>query len=295
MDFDFNFPQFNLRNASTKEQVIYFLSNEWPLSVKQIYNKVSKESKSGISYQAVHKVIKRLEEDGTVVQNGKDYKLSDDWLFSLKKFSDEVHGRYSKTQGKYEVKPSFEGKIVMHFDDYSNFIVTTANLLEKRVLIGNGPNIGVGIFRHVLWPLRFAFSDFELFIKMTKSIPKTYGLILNDTPLDRWIKQQWLSGGFGGLRLGVVFEGVDGDVIIHGDSIIQVRYSEETKKVVDEAYKRNSNLLDIFKEYFTRSLGKKKTSIDVVLTKNSELAAVMRKQILSYFPEAANSTVNSNG
>ena len=90
-----------------------------------------------------------------------------------------------------------------------------------------------------------------------------------------------------GLKARVSFEGVDGDVIVHGDSIIQVNYSEETKKAIDEIYKRNSNLLDIFKEYFTRPLAKRRVCIDVTITKNPVLAAVMRKQILAYFPEAS--------
>lgn len=275
----------NLENSSTREKVIVLLSNEWPLSAKQIYSKVSKGE--NLSYQAIHKVLKNLEASGTIVMVGKNYKLSDSWVSGLKKFSEEIHQRYSKTQGKYEIKPDFTGKITMHFDDYSNFIVVIAGLFEKKVLVGNGPNVGVGVIRHVLWPLRFSFSDFELFIRMTKNVSRMYALVLNDTPLDRWIKQQWISGGFSAVKLGVSFEGLDGDVMIHGDGIIQVNYSKETKAVVDGVYARNSNLLGIFKEYFYKqALKKSKTSIDVTITKNPELAALMRNQILSHFPES---------
>lgn len=287
-----DFPQLSAGKASTREQIILLLSQEWPLSVKSICNKVGKDS--GISYQAVHKIIKQLEQAGTIVQTGRDYKLSNGWISGLRKFSESVGERYSKTQGKYEIKPGFEGKVSMHFDDYSNFIVIMADILERRILVGKGPNIGTGIFRHVMWPLRFSFSDFELFRKMTKSIPETFLLVKHDTPLDKWIKKEWIKGGYGPIMLGVAFEGIDDDFIIHGDSVVQVKYSEDTKKAIDAVYKRCANLTDIFKEYFTGTLSKRKSNIDVTITKNPELAAVMRNQILSHFLEAK-SPANSGG
>lgn len=279
-------PHFSSKGNSTKDLIISTLSEEWPLSIKEIHARLQKNYSLKASYQAVHKSIVELEEDNVLMKNGKNYELNRVWISSVKKFGEQLENKYSDSIGKYEIDSNFTGQINLKFNDVSLFIVTIAEILAKGTLIGKGPNIGVGIFRHLLWPLRFSFADYELFKKMAKNIDKTYAIIKNETLLDKWIETQYLKGGFGGIKFDSKIKSPDDHLIIHGDSIIQINYSEETNKIVDMVYERNHNLTDLFIEYFIRDALKRKADIEVKIRKDPAVATLLREQIISHFKEA---------
>ena len=87
-----------------------------------------------------------------------------------------------------------------------------------------------------------------------------------------------------GVKIGVEFEG-DQDIMVHGDSICETKYSNETKQIIDDIYMRTSNLGELFKEYFTKAAVKKEMKIDLTITKNPQMADLIRKQVMSYFKE----------
>ncbi len=269
--------------GSTRELVISLLSEEWPLSAKEIFERVKREG-DAISYQAVHKAIQQLEEDSIVSKSGKDYQLNPLWISRQKDFFSGLNEKVCQGKSKYEIKPNFTGTQTLYFSDYSVYCVAMAEILSSKVLIGKGPNIALGIGRHFIWTLRFNFTDFDLFRKMTKNIDECYYLSKYNTPLDKWLQKIWEKGGFPNVKLGVQFEG-DQDIAAQGDSVLEINYSEETKKIIDKIYNRTSGLSGLFREYFTKPESLKQTRIELKITKNPQLAELVRKQVMSYFIE----------
>ena len=59
----------NNSKKNVKSAVIEILSLEWPLSAKEVYNKVKKITDKNITYQAVYKTIKELVEKKVILNN----------------------------------------------------------------------------------------------------------------------------------------------------------------------------------------------------------------------------------
>ncbi|MFH1224665.1 MAG: hypothetical protein V1676_02570 [Candidatus Diapherotrites archaeon] len=280
--------------ASTKDAIVAILSRKWPLTAREACTQIKREYALEVSYQAVHKNMSELAEAGVITQQDRNYQLSETWITNLGNFSDGLKEAYFKNGSKYDVDPNFKGEVHLTYNDYSIFVVSTAEQLRRKVAVGNGPNIGTGLFRHLLWPMRFNFLDYELFRRMVAAQDSTYALVENNSPLDKWITKQYYAGGFGGLKTGVPLGSMEGDTIVQGDGIYEIKYSEESREFIDEIYGRNSNLLDLFNEYFLKNAIKKnKVQIDVKISKNPHMASVLRNQVLAHFGGGKNGSGNN--
>lgn len=64
---------------STKDGIVRILSISWPLSAVKIWNALSRE-KYNVSYKAVFKALKELNEEKIVEKINNEYKLKEEWL-----------------------------------------------------------------------------------------------------------------------------------------------------------------------------------------------------------------------
>src|SRR3989338_2017337 len=179
-------PQLNNKQNTTKDAIISILSQEWPLSTKEIYSRTQRELSLNVSYQAIHKTIKQLEENGIISKAGLKYELNRDWISNIKKFSTNLEKLYNKEGMIYDIDPDFKGAIKMQFTDLSVLAVFCAETTANKVLVGNGENIVVGWFRHFYWPLRFNFSDFMILQRVAKNSKGAYAISSLVSPLDKW-------------------------------------------------------------------------------------------------------------
>ena len=69
------------------------------------------------------------------------------------------------------------------------------------------------------------------------------------------------------------------DIIVHGETIIQLKFSKEANELMDEMYNKVSNFQDLFVEYLRKDKEKKQSKIELVITKNPQLAEMVMKQI----------------
>jgi len=60
-----------MKNKSTQDLIIEILSNEWPLTTKQIHNRLKRNHAKNISYQAAHKTIKQMLEEKILLKEKK--------------------------------------------------------------------------------------------------------------------------------------------------------------------------------------------------------------------------------
>jgi len=272
-----------LVEKSTKNQIIQILSEEWPLSAKQIHNILQKQYTSTASYQATHKMIKILKENQTIETDGKNYKLSKNWISNLDRFSNNLKDKYLNDKKNYVIPENFQGTIKWEFDDYSLFSVEMAKHFAKKSFVGTGELIGLGILKHAWWPLKFRFIDFNILTNMINNANDSYIVIQEDMPFDKWIVKQYSAAKMTGIRIGEKNLNLKKDLAIHGNSIIEVTYSKETNKMLDEIYSQTKDLGDLFKHYVKYSISKNPAKIEVTITKNPELAELMRTQLIEKY------------
>jgi len=278
-------PQIGLKSNSTKDNIILILSNEWPLSAKEIYFEVQKNSLKEITYQAVHKTILQLEEEGIIERNHKQIQLKKTWIEQSKKFFSNLTTTYSNSNGKYKIDQNFNGVIKLKFDDISIFAVTMAEFFANKTLIKEGDPSPIGILRHAWWPTRFKFSDFGLLLRVLKNnIGGMGGFVITklSSPFDKWILNQYLLGGFKNCKSGVEIEGLEDDFFIHGDVILQARLSEDTKQLMDKYYNKISNIQDLY-NFYTKGNKLPKADINLTIFRNQQLAETLRKMVKKQF------------
>ena len=106
-------------NASSKEKITHILSEYWPLTSKQKFEKLKRNYSQEISYQAVHKMINELTEENILEKNNTQYSLSKKWITSNKQYFENIDKLYSKQTTNTQITANFEGTTFWNFDDYS--------------------------------------------------------------------------------------------------------------------------------------------------------------------------------
>jgi len=81
---------------STKELIISILCYEWPLTVKQIHNRIVRMHGFQCSYQAIFKQVKELSQKKVLDGSGKHYKINEKWIGSVHGFTEDLMEHYSK-------------------------------------------------------------------------------------------------------------------------------------------------------------------------------------------------------
>lgn len=266
--------QFSIK--TTKGQVVQTLSESWPLNAKEIYSKIKRKFGADCSYQAVHKVIVQMHEKRILKKNEGKYELNIEWFKDVKKFSEKIEDAY-----KLEKKSMIDGSATMSFENLFDFLKTMLHLFSSDVLIGDGPNFGAGIMKHVWWPLNFSAEDFEKF-KYMGGEHDSYIICSSNTVVDKWLKEYYLKTGFDGVALGVDYN-VENDMAVVGDYITTIYMDEELKKIIHEVYSNAKDMSDVIQNDFLEELFNKKTQIHVIINKNPVVAKQLREKVLSYF------------
>ena len=171
------------QNKSTKDAVISVLAEKWPLTAKEIYNRVKRESNTTVSYQAIHKLLNQLIEEKIIVKEGMGYLLNKDWIKNLKNFSSSLEELYLKNFGANALK---------ELEEHGTINITVNGILETaKFIIGglaNLPNAGkkpnIFLWRNVYSVIGLAESDYAG-IQKTFSENKWFAVASENNLLDR--------------------------------------------------------------------------------------------------------------
>ena len=270
MPVSLTIPNLGSHGLSTKDAIISILGLRWPLAVKQIHRIAVQEYAVSASYQAVHKMLVQLVEEGLILKNESGYSLNPDWIKKIKSFGDRLDkvystGRsFSDFQNKDIVNLYFE-----NFIDMARFIIHTFH--------GEFPNFGntpkVAMMWHAWMPIGANEDDYTQ-LKKIFEIPY-YGLYRGNTPLDIFANQMLVKLGKKSLQK--VDYPADGDILVQGDYVAQVFYSTDFKKKIDHIFKKtksveNFNMVEIFGVYA------EKNPVKVVISRNPSLAESLREE-----------------
>ncbi len=258
-----------------RDHVLAILSDEFPLSVKQLYQRVTRSGQE-VSYQAVHKVVDQLKKEGVVEKNGMGIQLTQKWIKQVKDYAFTIDTVY--TQGKQYTLPAHIDKPVkIEFNDYSTYVIWMAENLRDGKFTGGKTGPIYGIFRHAVWPLRFNFRDFELLRSMNSKC-YTQGFCVQDTPFDQWIGQHYKLGGVKEFFTGIKVS-LEEDLYAAEDMVVRVSYSPETKKFMDKIYRQIGDMKQLFQFYFSNYMKKEPTHIELTVERNPVFARMIRKQV----------------
>ncbi len=270
----------NPENASTKQKIASALSERWPLTAKQVFERLQREYGANISYQGVHKILKELESDKVIERKKDGYQLSIEWLQKSKKTLEDVEKRYLQ-HGKIKLPGNFQGAIEIEFDNYTDLCISTVELLLSRQLARNPKDLEfICTLEYGWWPFKFRFEHFELLCKMMLRNPKSKNIIRKITPFGTWARAQYNSIGAVSAPIGSKVD-INEDIFVQGDCIIEVNFDDKTKQLFEIYYNKWKSIEDTFKEFGVKE--EPKINAVMRITKNPEMAKFLRKQLEKVF------------
>ena len=78
--------------------VIGLLSEEWPLSTRGLLLRIRHKCGREVSFQAVHKAVRKLYSEEVLARRGRCYSLNRQWLSQTESFLSGVRQQYESTE-----------------------------------------------------------------------------------------------------------------------------------------------------------------------------------------------------
>lgn len=262
---------------STKDLIISNLIDEWPLTAKQLFNRVSKQGAQKVTYQAVHKMLMQLISEEVVIKPGAGYCLNKSWVEKIKKFSENLNAVYSEEK-KIPVNYSFDKPIFLTFDNFSE--VARFLIYDFHGSLPNPPKeIALCLWNHA-WPA-IGLSDKEYsFVSNLFGCGKYYSLTKGSSPLDVVFGDMLEKLGKK-VRYGISFSAQQ-ETFVHDDIIMQIYLPPCITTQMDKIYRIKEIDADGINGLFKDILSKP-VKINAIIFKNSELANKLREETLQIF------------
>lgn len=273
------------KGKRVKDIIIDVLSFEWPLSLIRLHNKI-KTSNRNYTYQAVYKAVGELTDEGVLVKNGKEYSISLEWIEKLKEFAKHISYNYNhKTR-----IPLIEG--ILKTKNENNVTVLTFNSLlelDKTWMkikteyyngLKNKNDITFWEGNHCWWLLVYPEAEYAEMEKIKQKKVRHFFICHSNKNLDKFAKKFYEES-----KISYKYSNSQSecDIAVFGDSIMQVYLPEEVKKEINKIYEKCNNPSEVDLPEFISNVLKKKININLVLTKNKEIAEQLKNKAMREF------------
>jgi len=261
---------------STQDYIIEVLSNEWPLTAKQIHNKLKRNYALNISYQAVHKQLKQMQTEKMIAKDGKEFFLSYSWIKKISDYSERLKSSLDK-KNENDSKIAILDSLIA----CGQFLINDFMGNETGKYQNPKNKDSVCLWNHA-WPIVGASQ--EQHEKMKKMFSETthWSVCAHSTFLDK-ITSEYVA------KIGkkVVLNhktSMNADTFTEGDYIMQAHFPEKLKKDMHKLYMKVKSKKDFdMKEMF--EFGSRQYQIKVVIFKNQELADSLREEAKKLYEE----------
>ena len=274
-------PRIGQQKGGTKDLIIELLSREWPLSAKEIHNRLKREHSSECSYQATHKLLNQLAEEKVVVKEGKNYGLDKGWIKNLKNLGSDLEEKYLRNVGTNALKK---------LEEQGAANVTVNGILETSKFILEGlaylpnpekkPNFF--LWRNVYSIIGLGDSDYAAIAKHFGS-EEWYAVASEDNLMDRMFADTLSKYGVKNILDVKDCATTLNDTIVVGDYVATLWYPPEFRGPWYLQNKEPKNLTDFDLREHLNKMRNVKAEINFVVVKNAGLAEQIRRQYLPLF------------
>lgn len=264
-----------LEDSSPKNKIISLLENNNGLSAKQIYQTLIKHKNYQSSYQALHKTIKQMEKEKILLKKESKYSLNAKWL------NDRVHELSNILTSLEQERLSPE--CIEEQQSVTNSFETieeVGNFLIDKIMQLPNPEKKPSL---ALWRLCYSSIGIDTsHINTLKKILTTGNwrvFIQEDSKVNRMFGGMLKSYGLKHIKYGIKNCATElSDKFVVGDFVTEVIYSKSIRKLWSLNYKLPKQIAQLQLEKILEGSTTLKTKIQVITTKNKELAEEYRKQ-----------------
>jgi ribosome biogenesis protein Nip4 len=267
------------KEESIRNKVIEVLSENWPLTAKQIYNKLQRSHGVSVSYQAVHKQLKLMLEQKMLVKKKTEYLINEEWIEKIQKNTEAMAQRIKNNQKGINLTEMNEGESVnLSF----NGILDLGWFLIDKVMKVPNPEKKPGLS---LW--RFCYSlagleekhltgfkeacetnDWYMLIEEENEADKMFGITLKEYGVKE------IKHGIKGCATKL------SDKMILGDYIAEIVYPKTFRKLWEIQNRLPKQLAKFNLGKHIQLMRLPQPKMTVIVTKNKRLAEEYRKEYL---------------
>jgi len=231
---ELSIPQKGEESRNVKDMVFSILTEQHPLSMMELTNRIKRDYNLSVTYQAVRKAIEKLHEQGVLEKEGKKYSIKKEWILQLRSFFDKVLSNYEKGNvHDFTKELAKENYAVYTLHSLYELDVFWADMLTYLAshLQTNEERFSMSYGHYTWWMLINLASEMKYLEHFKKKKLESYFLWLRDVPLNKWAAKIYKEAGHS-CTLKEIPE-IDDTVAVNtvGDIIIQVKYP---RKIVDK-------------------------------------------------------------
>ena len=277
MAFNIIAPEISNKSKNSKDMIITLLTYEWPLTLKQIYNKIKKQYSYSSTYQSVYKAVKELCEKKALLEKSKKYEINIGWIKKLQSFTDIVETNYYAKEKIHSIAGLKESKsnqdiTVINFEKifdaekYLYYFMKTELFKSKNTEVCYQVN-------HEWKPIFYLRAEYNYYTRLLEKGHKIYFLTSGNSYIEELSKKFYQS-----LKINFKTESSPQvqDSVAFNNFFIQIFIPDELKKEM-KTNLENKNILELLKTL------KKPSSIKMIINKDKDLADEFKKQIVSKF------------
>tara|TARA_Y100000310_G_scaffold314887_1_gene364741 strand:- start:4860 stop:5705 length:846 start_codon:yes stop_codon:yes gene_type:complete len=179
-----------LTPKTVKEKIIVILSSEFPLTIKELKQKIKHSFNQSVSYQSVHKELNQLMIDEIIISKDKKYLLNVEWIRQVGLFSDLIISNYT-SERKHSINKllelkndgdslSFEFETYAEVDRYFLELVAYFNeFFDSEYKILNH-------YPHSWWPILYPLQEKRAIEKLKSEF---LCVCSSNSPIDKYCRE----------------------------------------------------------------------------------------------------------
>ena len=262
-----------IKENSLKEIIIDTLSSEWPLSLKEIHNRI--KYKKEVTCQAVHKTLNWLKNKGIVAKDEKRYLLNKNWI---KKFETLAH----KLSNTYKIEEDLEyvlKECKVFFTSFARIVDLGNFLMYKFFRLPQNGKPFVAITQHAYAIVGLSAEEIIDLRKFLEN-NEAYLITKHDTEVDRMYAREFREMGIK-VKTGINKLYMPMDIFIVGNYIAELFYEKRSLKYWHDLFDSAKNYT-IEKEAESLHISYP-NQVLVVVFYNPQIAQRIREFALAFF------------
>lgn len=244
-------PVFDAEHSSTRDKIITILASQPGQNTKQINNALKKQYAINVTYQAVHKTLKQMIDEGILRTDGRDYLINAGWLEKIKSFINKTENTIDLARSETQSAESGDSKTrVIEVNSLKEVDAYWLNF-EKRALaelvkLPKEDRILYLYLPHCWFALSYPQNEHEFMNELKKIEAKVYYFCSGNTVVDRWVRDFYHKYPDSPYR---IFLGVNAEPTsekwISPFMLTDVIFPSGFLKVYDELYNKTADIKDL--------------------------------------------------
>jgi len=267
---------FNTLPTGLKGKIIELISNNPPLTAKQIYSKLQRQYALTSTYQATHKTLKQMLGESILIKEKGLYTINPLWVETFRKNAEQLSQKIKSEIKEIPLKDMNEGE-TQHL--IFKGILEVGWFLVDKIMTAPNPQKKPAI---ALW--RFCYSVVGLEEKHLTGLKNAckqnewHAFIEENNKVDRLFGDTLLAYGMKEIKYGVKCSTPLSDKMIIGDYIAELTYPSFFRKLWAIQNKLPQQLREFKLAKHILLMREIQPDIEIIITKNSKLAEEYRKE-----------------